>query len=44
MVELVTIRLEKYKNDLVKEESAVVRGKAQEMRDLHKILTENGGN
>jgi len=43
MLELFQLRLAKYKDDLVKEESGVVRGKAQELRDLVKTLTENGG-
>jgi hypothetical protein len=44
MLELLSLRLTRHKDDLVKEESGVVRGKAQEVRDLLKTLTENGGN
>jgi len=43
MLDLFTLRLARHKDDLVKEESGVVRGKAQELRDLLKTLTENGG-
>lgn len=42
-IELFALRLARHKDDLVKEESGVVRGKAQEIRDLLKTLTENGG-
>ena len=44
MLDLFALRLARHKDDLVKEESGVVRGKAQELRDLIKTLTENGGN
>lgn len=43
VLELLRIRNEKYKDELVKVESDVVRGRAQETRDLIKQLTENGG-
>ena len=43
MLDLFTLRLARHKDDLVKEESGVVRGKAQELRDLLKTLTEDGG-
>lgn len=43
MLELFALRSARHKDDLVKEESGVVRGRAQELRDLTKTLTESGG-
>lgn len=40
--ELLTIRFERYKNDLVSNESDQVRGRAKELKDLLKILSTVG--
>lgn len=40
--ELCALRLEKYKNDLVGNESEQVRGRAKEMKDMLKFLGAEG--